>query len=66
MKVGAAGVNPVDTYIRAGNYAALPTLPYTPGSDVSGVVEGVGKSVSKYKVFYLILNLLGTILAQLI
>ena len=31
MNVKAAGVNPVDTYIRSGNYAALPPLPYTPG-----------------------------------
>lgn len=42
----AVGVNPVDTYIRSGIYAAKPKLPYTPGSDVSGVVELVGKGVT--------------------
>jgi NADPH2:quinone reductase len=42
VKINAAGVNPVDTYIRAGNYAALPPLPYTPGADGAGVVEAVG------------------------
>ena len=26
----AAGVNPVDTYIRSGNYASLPALPTRP------------------------------------
>ncbi|GFR71244.1 quinone oxidoreductase [Elysia marginata] len=42
LKVSAAGVNPVDTYIRNGTYARLPTLPYTPGSDAAGIVEEVG------------------------
>lgn len=36
MSVRAAGVNPVDTYIRAGTYAGLPALPYTPGKDAAG------------------------------
>lgn len=38
----AAGVNPVDTYIRSGQYAALPALPYTPGWDGAGVVARTG------------------------
>ena len=42
VRVMAAGVNPVETYIRAGTYAKLPPLPYTPGSDAAGVVESVG------------------------
>ena len=41
----AAGVNPVDTYIRTGQYAFLPPLPYTPGSDAAGVVAAVGSDV---------------------
>jgi NADPH2:quinone reductase len=36
-----AGVNPVDTYIRGGAYGVLPSLPYTPGFDGSGVIEAV-------------------------
>ena len=44
------GVNPVDTYIRAGTYANKPSLPYTPGNDASGVVEEVGSGVTKVKV----------------
>src|SRR6267142_4954565 len=39
VRIRAAGVNPVDTYIRAGKYAAKPTLPYTPGKDGAGIVE---------------------------
>ena len=45
VDVKAAGVNPVDTYIRTGQYAFLPPLPYTPGSDAAGVVTGVGSDV---------------------
>jgi NADPH2:quinone reductase len=44
----AAGVNPVDTYIRAGLYAALPPLPYTPGADGAGIVEAVGSGVHEF------------------
>lgn len=42
VRLHAAGVNPVDTYLRAGQYAALPPLPYTPGSDGAGTVEALG------------------------
>ena len=45
IRVHAAGINPVETYIRAGTYARLPPLPYTPGSDGAGVVEAVGDGV---------------------
>jgi NADPH2:quinone reductase len=41
VRVKAAGVNPYDTYMRAGTYAIKPPLPYTPGSDAAGVVEAV-------------------------
>lgn len=49
IKVHACGVNPVETYIRSGNYARKPALPYTPGSDVAGVIEGVGGRVTAFK-----------------
>ncbi len=32
VRVMASGVNPVDAYIRSGNYSRLPPLPYTPGA----------------------------------
>lgn len=50
IRVHACGVNPVETYIRAGAYARKPSLPYTPGSDVAGVVEAVGDGVRFLKV----------------
>jgi NADPH2:quinone reductase len=49
IRVHACGVNPVESYIRAGAYARKPTLPYTPGSDVGGVVEKVGTGVATFK-----------------
>ena len=50
VRVRAAGVNPVDTYIRAGAYARTPALPYTPGLDAAGEVAEVGEGVGKVKV----------------
>ncbi len=49
VKVAAAGVNPVDTYIRSGGYAA-PQFPYTPGFDAAGTIESVGSGVSGIQV----------------
>ena len=49
VRIHAVGVNPVETYIRAGKYARLPELPYTPGNDGAGVVEQIGANVSEFK-----------------
>jgi len=49
VKVMAAGVNPVDTYIRSGNHAHAPQLPYTPGKDAAGIVEKIGEGVTIFK-----------------
>jgi NADPH2:quinone reductase len=49
VRIHAVGVNPVETYIRAGKYARLPALPYTPGNDGAGVVEQVGPGVNEFK-----------------
>ncbi|MEY3298981.1 MAG: hypothetical protein RLZZ597_2241 [Cyanobacteriota bacterium] len=50
VEIRAAGVNPVDTYIRAGTYGRLPPLPYTPGTDGAGIVVAVGESVRQVQV----------------
>jgi len=63
VKIHAAGVNPADTYARTGNYAILPQLPYTPGTDGAGVVESIAEGVSKVKPgdrVYLAKNLTGS------
>lgn len=49
VRMHAVGVNPVETYIRAGTYARLPKLPYTPGNDGAGVIEQIGDSVTEFK-----------------
>lgn len=49
VKIKAAGVNPVDTYLRTGNHAHAPKLPYTPGKDAAGLVEAAGHDVTKFK-----------------
>jgi NADPH2:quinone reductase len=47
LRIGAAGVNPVDHYIRTGTYARKPPLPYTPGMDAAGTVQAVGEGVTQ-------------------
>lgn len=48
VSVKAAGVNPIDTYLRAGtNYK--PKLPFTPGRDAAGLVAAVGTDVRGFK-----------------
>jgi NADPH:quinone reductase len=48
IKVHAIGVNPVETYIRAGKYGPR-QFPFTPGTDVGGVIQSVGPGVSGFK-----------------
>ncbi|MGI8904876.1 MAG: NADPH:quinone reductase [Candidatus Sumerlaeaceae bacterium] len=48
VRARAIGVNPVDTYIRAGNYGAVKT-PYTPGKDAAGEVASTGSGVTRLK-----------------
>lgn len=49
IKVHACGINPVETYIRSGTYSRKPLLPYTPGTDVSGIIEAIGDRVTTFK-----------------
>src|SRR5213082_501980 len=49
VRIHAAGVNPYDTYMRAGTYSVKPALPYTPGSDAAGVVETIGDDVKRVR-----------------
>jgi NADPH:quinone reductase-like Zn-dependent oxidoreductase len=48
VRVIAAGVNPVDTYVRSGKFGT-PTLPVIPGRDIAGIVEELGPGVTKFK-----------------
>lgn len=46
LRVEAAGVGYTDVAQRVGVYPTAPRLPYTPGYDVTGVVESVGAGVT--------------------
>jgi NADPH:quinone reductase-like Zn-dependent oxidoreductase len=48
IRTMAAGVNPVDAFIRAGRYGNG-NLPYIPGMEVAGVVEKTGAKITKFK-----------------
>ena len=48
VRVAAAGVNFIDTYLREGRYPA--PLPFTPGQEASGTVEAVGQGVTGFAV----------------
>lgn len=47
VKVGAAGVNFIETYQRSGLYAM--NLPFTPGAEAAGQVLAVGEGVTDFK-----------------
>lgn len=50
VKVEAASVNPFDTQVRRGDYAAYMPTPHKLGVDVSGTVEAVGEGVDSLAV----------------
>ena len=47
VRIQASGVNFIDTYLREGRYPA--PLPFIPGQEAAGVVEGVGEGVTGFK-----------------
>ena len=49
LDVQAAGVNFPDVLIIQGKYQFKPELPFTPGSELSGVVRAVGDGVTAFK-----------------
>jgi len=49
VRVIAAGVNPVDTYVRSGEFGAAATLPLIPGRDIAGIVEELAPGATKFK-----------------
>ena len=49
ITIQAAGVSFVDTLIAAGKYQVKPSIPFTPGSEFSGIVATVGDGVRALK-----------------
>jgi NADPH2:quinone reductase len=50
VRVKAAAVNPIDTYIRSGSVPMNIPTPYIVGGDLAGVVEKVGPTAKRFKV----------------
>ena len=50
VKVGAASLNPIDLYIRAGMVAMPLEFPFVSAADFAGVVEAVGQGSGRYQV----------------
>src|SRR5207247_10072025 len=48
VRMRAAGVNPVDTYIRAGAHARKAVPPYTPGFDGARELDAVGAGMGRF------------------
>jgi NADPH:quinone reductase len=69
VSVKAAGVNPVDSYIRSGVYRPDLVLPYTPGQDAAGVITAVGQDVRHRRVgqrVYVARSISGTYAGQVL
>src|SRR5262245_27412361 len=49
VKVLAASISPIDTYVRAGMVAMPRPTPCVTGSDLAGVVDAVGPGVTRFK-----------------
>src|SRR3954451_12528568 len=50
VRVKAAAVNPIDTYVRSGMVKMDIPLPYIVGADLASVVEKLGPNAKKFKV----------------
>src|SRR5262249_2651503 len=48
VRVRAASINPIDTYIRSGAVSMNLPMPYIPGCDLAGVVEAVGQDAGRF------------------
>jgi NADPH2:quinone reductase len=60
IEVRSAGVNYADTMRRRNQYVESQDLPFTPGSEVAGVVAAVGEGVDDVSVGDRVVTLLGT------
>ena len=50
IKVAACGINFPDTLIIEDRYQVRPARPFSPGAEVSGVIDAVGEGVTTYQV----------------
>lgn len=50
VRVGAAAINPIDTYIRSGAVAMTLPKPFVPGCDLAGTVDAAGPGAARFRV----------------
>jgi len=50
LKVTAVGLNFFDTLLLRNQYQVTPPLPFSPGAEVAGVIEGLGANVSDLRI----------------
>ena len=50
VRVAAASVNPIDTYLRSGAVPLPGPAPFVPGRDFAGTVDAVGPGVTRFQV----------------
>jgi NADPH2:quinone reductase len=50
VRIAAASVNPIDTYIRSGMVAANLPKPFIPGCDLAGTVTAAGAGATRFQV----------------
>jgi NADPH2:quinone reductase len=50
VRVEAAAINPIDTYIRSGAVPQNLNFPYVPGCDLAGLVTACGRGASRFPV----------------
>ena len=48
VQVTAVAVNPVDTYVRSGNFRQDLSFPFILGRDAVGIVEEIGTDVRRF------------------
>lgn len=60
IAVEAAGVNFPDFLVIQGKYQHKPALPFTPGAEISGIVDAVGEGVTSLKAGDAVLGVIGT------
>src|SRR4030042_462333 len=50
IKVTAVGLNFLDTMLLRNQYQVSPPLPFSPGAEVAGTIEGLGAGVTEFSV----------------
>lgn len=51
IRVHAAGVSPLDTYVREQSHGApTPSLPYIPGFEAAGTIAAIGEGVTRFQI----------------